>query len=235
MTVETAVMLDTIGMDAGNIPKTTRYVGAYVSGTGSVPWSGSSLKLFPDSRIIRIAQDAAVLSFPAEYDELDVENGTMTPTQAASAIRARVESGFQWTTVYATSNVLAKVAEAVRALGDDVWNGHVDCILANWDLDEAEAAALIGTRVQGMTCRGVQWASPSSNPDTLCPGSDKTLKQLNVDISVVDASWVPSVRTVATTAPVATVTSSGIVVYGGGDGPLTSRSVTSTDGTKTWQ
>jgi hypothetical protein len=44
-----------------------------------------------------------------------------------------------------------------------------------------------------MTCVGVQWASPSSNPNTVLPGpSGKTLREANVDLSVVDAGWVPS-------------------------------------------
>ena len=40
--------------------------------------------------------------------------------------------------------------------------------------------------------KAVQWASPSSNPGTLVPGTGLTLTQANCDLSVADKSW-PSV------------------------------------------
>ena len=67
--------------------------------------------------------------------------------------------------------------------------GHVDCWLSNWNLNEAEAAALIGTEIHGMTCRAVQWANPTYNAATLVPGSLLTLADAQVDLSVMDASW----------------------------------------------
>ena len=67
--------------------------------------------------------------------------------------------------------------------------GHVDCWLANWNLDKKDAEGLLGKLVEGMTCRAVQWASPSSNPTTIAPDSTQTLRDLNVDLSVTLPEW----------------------------------------------
>ena len=35
----------------------------------------------------------------------------------------------------------------------------------------------------------VQWASPTSNPNTIVPGGTQTLADANIDISVTIPSW----------------------------------------------
>jgi hypothetical protein len=35
----------------------------------------------------------------------------------------------------------------------------------------------------------VQWAAPQSNPDTLIPGSNRTLAEGNCDLSVTAPAW----------------------------------------------
>jgi hypothetical protein len=186
-------MVDTIhasvGLDLAGFP----YVAGYVSGTPGIKWTPGDWGLFGHSKKVRIWQGYAgtPVDFRA-WDVIDVEKGAVTVAQAAAAVNARVTNGIQWTTIYGSDSTLAEVAKAVQAYGGHVWVGHVNAWLADWNLSLAEASKIIGTMVHGMTCIAVQWASPSSNPGTILPGTGKTLKQANVDLSVVDGTWVPS-------------------------------------------
>lgn len=230
MTVATSTMLDTIGANVGNIPLSTHYVAGYVTGLGDVPWSQADFNRFPTIRKVRIAQGAGIAPSLQSFDVLDVEAGAITPQNAALTIRDRVNAGIQWTTVYGSDNTLAQVTAEVRKLGESVWNGHVNYWLANWNLNEVEAAALIDTEVHGASVVAVQWASPTSNPRTLVPGGSMTLQEANIDISVVDANWVPSHGFGPTpTPPPPPVVHHGVVVTVDAGGNYMMRVVSSTD------
>lgn len=235
MSVPTTVMLDTIGANAGNVPLSTHYVGVYVTGSGDVPWSAEAIKRFAASRIVRIEQGVGPDLGPHQYDMIDVENGAVTPQRAAQMVNERVHNGVQWTTIYGTDATLAQCTDAIKALGEHVWNGHVNYVLADWNLNALTAAAKVGTEIHGASCVGVQWASPESNPNTMTPGGDRVLSQTNVDISVVDANWIPSGG--FTGKPVVTPiqhTYTGLLVTTDSVGTYHARAVTSHDDI-TWQ
>jgi hypothetical protein len=82
--------------------------------------------------------------------------------------------------IYISQANLSAVEEAVSKAGLK----KVQYWVANWNLSEAEATAQLGGDIVA-----IQWASPSSNPTTLMPGSDKTLADANVDLSVTIPSW----------------------------------------------
>lgn len=187
-----ADMADTIhgsvGLDIAGFP----FVGGYVSGTPDIQWTAGDWSLFGKARKIRIWQNPGAAPAIDGYDVLDVENGAVTPAEAAQEIRSRVQAGVTWTTVYGTDATLQGVAQEVQKLGKNIWIGHVNCWLADWNLNRAEAILKVGSMVHGMTCVAVQWASPTSNPNTvLGHGSTKTLREANVDLSVVDLGWTP--------------------------------------------
>jgi hypothetical protein len=186
-------MVDTVGssvrLELGAFP----YVGGYVSGSGGIEWTAAQWALFGKSRHVRIYQSVFENAVPFDaFDVYDMESGAVTPAQAARGVAGRVHAGIDWTTGYGSDGMLAAFASEVQKFGHAVWNGHVNCWLADWNLNEAEAAKLIGTKIHGMTCVAVQWASPTSNPNTLLPGTKLTLREANVDLSVVDGTWVPS-------------------------------------------
>src|SRR6185312_7873588 len=186
-------------------------------------------------RHIRIFQGYGDLPDVHSFDAVDIESGAVTPAEAASIVRTRVLAGIPWTHLYGTDATLAETGAAIRAYGNSIWNGHVSAWLADWNLNESEAAAKIGTQIHGMTCMAVQWASPSSNPNTLVPGTNVTLKAANCDLSVCDATWIPSGgwgTPKPATPPPAHAPMPGILVYGAA---LQSRKVTSTDGGVTWR
>lgn len=235
MNIPKAVMLDTVGTSAHNIPASTPYVGGYVSGTGVVPWSAGDWALFPNARHNRIYQMPGENVDPHSWDTIDMETGAFDAEQAAQEHKRHVDAGIKLTNLYATRTNLAAGVNAIKALGGDYFIGHVTCTLADWNLDEEEAAALIGTFVEEVTCVSVQWASPESNPNTVVPGGSYTLARANVDINVTDANWIPSVSFTGmeTVAPTP-ATQHGELVTDDGHGGMTAIELSSTDG-KHWQ
>jgi hypothetical protein len=190
----TEVMIDAIRVNAHNIPAGTPKVAGYVTGTGVVPWTATQWDLFPRAGKVRIDQSPGLAVFAAGHaDVADVESLAGTVGSFVKAVRARIDAGVRWSTIYGTESTLAAATTALPAAGPHGWYyGHVDCWLANWDLNEAEAAALIGQLVHGLTCRAVQWASPTSNPGTIVPGGRLNLTQAQVDLSVAEDTWHPA-------------------------------------------
>lgn len=250
------VMPDFTHSAVGNVPPNGPYshVGGYTSGTPDIVWTPTDWGRYPKQIHIRYQQGYGGFEpNMSDYDVLDIEKGAWSPETAAVEVKRRVDAGYQWTTLYAGDEDLATTAGLIKAYGNEIWDGHVDCILADWDLDEAQAAAIVGTEVHGMTCRGVQWASPTSNPNTNLPGTSMTLQEANVDLTVVQAGWNPTTVPVnppkppvppvpptpptpvppAPVEPVLQFNSAGIVVWEGGT-VLHVREVVSDDGGKTW-
>lgn len=235
MTVATETMIDTVGTDVSNVPSTAPRVQAYVTGIDGVMWSPSQISQWPTDRVFRMAQNGGPAPDPRSYHGLDVENRAYTPQEAAQQVDVRVGLGIPWTTIYGGDAALRDTAAAIQAYGSGIWIGHVDCILADWNLDEAEAAALVGTFIHGMTCVGVQWASPSSNPNTILPGTNRTLSETNCDLNVVAASWRPDIFNQLPPPPPPPPTMyHGVVVTVDGGGVFSARQVSSTDDTH-WQ
>jgi hypothetical protein len=112
----------------------------------------------------------------------DIESGASTIPVAIAWARNGQAQGWR-STFYISAGQLAAARAAVHAAG---LTGFVDYWVANWNLSMLEAAALLGGDVVA-----IQYASPSSNPTTLMPGSRLTLRQANVDLSVVLDSWYP--------------------------------------------
>ena len=196
-------MPDTIHDNVNNLNPNGPFthIAGYTSGTPDIVWTVNDWNRFPRQHHIRIEQGyGGFTPNMFDYDVLDLERGAWTPQAAADEVERRVLAGFTWTTLYASDADLATTAELIKAKGEHIWIGHVDCGLANWNLNQVEASALVGTFVHGMTCRYVQYASPTSNPDTILPGTSMTLSQANVDLSEVDPSWNPS--NIPTTPPV---------------------------------
>lgn len=201
MASSSSLMIDAMGVNSDKIPRSTPYVQAYVTGIDGVPWNQSQVASFSQSIVFRMAQNGGPAPDPRSYHGVDVENRAYTPQEAAQQVDVRVRLGIPWTTIYGGDAALAATSAAVQAYGSGIWIGHVNCILADWDLNLEEATARIGSFIHGMTCVGVQWASPSSNPNTKVPGSDLTLSQANCDLNAVDPNWRPDIWNVLPSPP----------------------------------
>lgn len=234
MTPTTVTMVDMTHDAVQHVPDIYPYIGGYCSGLDSVPWDAADWSKYRSARVIRIYQGAGAFPGVAGFDEIDVESGAVTPQQAADLVQQRVNAGITWTGIYGSDAALAETSTLIQAKGHVIWNGHVYCRLADWNLNEVQATALVGTYVHGMTCVGVQWASPESNPHTVLPGTSLTLAQANADLSVVDANWIPSggfsPPAPPPPPPPSTVLDAVLVMLPGG----AVKHVSSTDTGKTW-
>jgi hypothetical protein len=189
---DTVVMIDATHGSVSHIPARTPKVGGYTTGTSGVEWTAADWAQFPDAGHNRIDQSDGGVD-PLGSDTLDVESGAATPEQFVGWLKTRIEHNIEGSTCYGGHDALAAVQTALEAGGTNGWYyGHVTCWLADWNLNQAEATALIGTEISGMSCVAVQWASPTSNPTTTVPGSALNLAQANVDLSVALASWRPA-------------------------------------------
>lgn len=188
------VMLDTIGGDSGNIPTTTEKVAGYVTGTdganGSTPilWTAADWARFPTAGRIRIDQSPTLSEWDGA-DVFDVESGAATIATAVARAKQREAKGW-YTFIYISQGNFSALTSAVKSAGLT----KVQYWVANWNLDEAEAAAQLGGDIVA-----IQWASPSSNPETITPGGSKNLKESNCDISVTIPSWYQAVTPVKPT------------------------------------
>lgn len=224
------VMVDTIHADTSEVPVGVVDVGGYISGTSDIDWTAGDWSRFPNSRKFRIWQGYNAYHDIHGFDIIDVESGAVTPQGAADAVRQRVQAGIPWTTIYGGDSALAQCADLIKAMGANIWNGHVNAWLADWNLNQIEATALLKTAIHGMTCVAVQWASPSSNPNTPLPGSGLTLRQSNCDLSVALQYWQPSQGWDAPLPPPPPVkTYHGVLVTTDAAGDFVARQVVSTD------
>lgn len=189
------VMLDTIGGSIGGIPTSTEKVAGYVSGTNGtdgstdILWDAADWARFPTAGKVRIDQ-SPTLSLWDACDVFDVETGAASIGTAVERAKQREAKGW-YTFIYISQGNFSALKDAVSAAGLK----KVQYWVANWNLDEAEAAEQLGGDIVA-----IQWASPSSNPETITPGGSENLKSSNVDISVTIPAWfqpvVPSKPTV---------------------------------------
>jgi hypothetical protein len=178
-------MVDTVGTTAKNIPTATGKVAGYVTGSADIQWTAAEWAMFPHSVHVTINQENGS---DAACDVYDYETGAWTELDVVAKVKANAGQ----CTVYVNQANVESLTKALTAAG--MQNHGVELWLANWDLDKSEATALVGTFINEFKVVAVQWASPSSNPDIILPGSTKTLKQANCDLSVTLVGW-PAVVT----------------------------------------
>jgi hypothetical protein len=184
MAVATAVMIDTIHDDVGNIPVNTPKVAGYSTGAADIRWTNADWDRFPNSGKVRINQDGSTdISEASIADVADCEPGAFSEAQVLEWVKLRKHSHLACA-VYVAASSQASLTSALREAGLT----GVDLWVANWSLSEAEAARLLTTSGDYPVV-AVQWASPASNPDTIVPGGTLTLAEANVDLSITVASW----------------------------------------------
>lgn len=175
--------MDSIGATAGNIPRGCKRILAYITGTGGIAWTAGQINAAAKHADV-VAIDQSNGTFPfLNYRTLilDCEPGAKTNANAVEQTRLRNAHGLR-TTLYTPLENVAALAGEIHAAGLT----DVDWIVADWNFDRDQAIAYIKTN-PGVV--GVQYASPSSNPNTIAPGTNRTLRELNIDLSVTRGSW----------------------------------------------
>lgn len=183
--MQPVLMIDGRHAAVKHIPVTTPKVAGYDTGTPDIDWTPSDRARFPDSGIVMIDQSAGPGNLAA--DVKDIELGAATIEDGITWARHRQQlTPPPYSVLYVSESRLAQVKLAVTAAA--LRTNLIGYGLANWDLDEAQAAARLGNEIVW-----VQWASPTSNPRTIVPGSDPpvTLAQADLDLGVTVPWWHP--------------------------------------------
>ena len=222
------LMADAIHASAHNIPAKGIDVAGYVTGSADILWTPADFARFDKTTgILRIDQSPSLSVYANGHAHIaDIEAGAATVPAWINASKHRLAQNAAWfPRAYFSFSRIAEVARAVVSAGIQL--GSCGFWVADWNLNLAGASALVGDYQipgTGMTVhiRAVQWASPSSNPNTQLPGTSMTLKAANVDLSVKAAAWFAGTQPM-TPVHAALVTSD-----------LKSRIVTSVDSGKTW-
>ena len=204
-TILTAV--DTIHAYVNNIPADSsaiQQVNGYITernpGDG-IKWTEQDWARFPNYVKKRIAQ--LPQNDPAA-DILDVEPGGATDPTAVAWVKARHDAK-QAAHIYVDSANVQSLDDALKA-ADELSQTYL--WLADWNLNETEATALLGTDYGGLRVEMVQWASPSSNPNTILPGTNYTLKNAGCDLSVAIpfSTWKEPVKAISLVSVMAVAT-----------------------------
>lgn len=177
---------DTIDAQSEWLPGSTPVIWYYVTGTTERPeieWEADDVARYPHSQLYRIDQGFGDQGDRRRWwacDEFDLEAQAWTVPTLVQAIEAR--NSLSWSTrVYASAGpwwaLLAAMASAGVSARSVFWRE------ANWNLNEAEARSLLS-----VIRYAIQWASPSSNPTTLVPGTATSLAVAGCDLNVARLS-----------------------------------------------
>jgi hypothetical protein len=190
--IPVTTMYDTIGDDAGNIPANAAKVAGYVTGSGGILWPQSAWDRLANAGKVRVDQSETLEVYAAGLADVgDMEEYAGTPARFAMGAAER-HGRNEPNCAYGSHDTLEQLAaalDAVQGMQKDWWHGTT-CWVADPSLSLAEASRLIGTTMfGGLLVVAVQWATPTSNPDTAV--GTGTLKSLNLDLSVARSDWFP--------------------------------------------
>ena len=141
MTIATTTVCDATHANISHLPKGA--AAGYTTGHGGVPWTAADWKAHPGA--VRICQDPSASDTTA--DVLDVEAGAATvrvaaawAESAAAHVNAGTRPGQRHPAVYMS---LSSVTPVVNALVAGGIHSGIGLWIANWNLTEAEATALV--------------------------------------------------------------------------------------------
>lgn len=138
-------------------------IAGYVTGTPDIRWT---------------PEDFAVASVGRAVLKIDQSNSNLPLHADIRQVAKDVEGG------------ASNIATAVEVAKERIPFGDDYCIYCDLAILPEVETAMHNAGFQG-TIIGYQWASPSSNPATILPGTGKTLREANADLSVVNAAWMP--------------------------------------------
>lgn len=186
---KSVLMIDATHAHVHNVPTGTPKVAGYDTGTPDIDWNEDDWADFPNSGHVIIDQSYKENPGFKNYAEgkanvADVEAGTGSIAEFIDASRQRFKDGRDaW--IYGSRATITEAASDLTGKEQ----ARTGAWLADWNLSQSEAETLIGTSIGGIRVVAVQWASPSSNPNTIVPGGTMTLKDAQVDLSVTEAGW----------------------------------------------
>jgi hypothetical protein len=181
MTNYYSIQVDTIGSDVANLPADLLAVMGYVTGTDGIAWTEADWNRFPYAGKVTVDQSESLDVFAAGHANVaDIENGAGTIATFLDAAREREKLKIESYAYIQYDNLATLMNRVVKSK-----ISNIRYFVANWNLSASEAVSMLN-RTNWV---GIQFASPTSNPNTRLPGSALTLHQANADLSVKIASW----------------------------------------------
>jgi hypothetical protein len=182
-------MIDVKGSSVHNIPAGWKgKIAGYNAGLGDVPWTPAQWAQFPTTGKVRMNE---YNPDPFASDVYVTEDRAFSITEVVGIAVMRSER--KWNTdIYidrANINLLILALHKAGVPPGVAGNPGGRIFLADWNLNHDEAVALLNTNFGGYPVMAVQWASPSTNPHTVIPGTSVTLAQANADLSVTVPAW----------------------------------------------
>ncbi len=174
--------LDCIGTNVGYLTVADARPGAiwpYITGGSGIAWSPGEIDWFRqrNAEVFLVNQGFGQTPDNAlDGDEFDYEAGAWALQDLLQVIENRRK--VSWSTrVYCTWANYGAIKEQLARAGTSrsVWYR-----IADWDLTQH----LADLELHGDVYAG-QWASPTSNPSTLVPGTSLTLAHAGVDLNVL--------------------------------------------------
>jgi len=151
----------------------------YITGSEDIPWTGDEIEHFRELGAAVYEVNQGYEQGPAAAltgDEFDFEARAWTLPNLLEVVAGRRK--VQWSTrVYCSWISYGLIKQALADAGTGM---SVFFRIADWNLSEYLAAL----ELHGDVYAG-QWASPTTNPSTLIPGTNLTLAEANADLSVI--------------------------------------------------
>jgi hypothetical protein len=173
--------IDCIGSSVGNLVVAGAKPGAiwpYCTGSDGIAWSPGEIDHFrkQGAKVFLVNQGYEQTPDDALHgDEFDYESGAWRLADLMQVIANRRK--VSWSTrVYCAWSGYAEIKQLMTRAGI---TRSVFFRIADWNLDQYMA----DLELHGDVYAG-QWASPTSNPSTLIPGTTMTLAEANADLSV---------------------------------------------------
>jgi len=151
----------------------------YITGDNGIAWTSEEINHFRQQGAEVILVNQGFRQGPAEAlagDEFDLEAGAWTLASLRMVVAKRRD--IRWSTrVYCSWSNYALVKEALAADGT---GNSVFFRIADWNLNQHTADLELHADVYAG-----QWASPSTNPAAVIPGTSITLAEAGADLSAV--------------------------------------------------
>lgn len=155
----------------------------YITGTDGIAWTPQEIDHFRQLGVRIYLVNQGVSQGPGQAldgDEFDYEAGGWTLPNLVDVVQIRRRASWS-TRVYCTWSSYGAIKQALADYGI---GRSVFFRIADWNLDQHLAELELHDDVYAG-----QWASPSTNPATLIPGTSLTLSEVNADLSVLLHSY----------------------------------------------
>lgn len=191
MTANTVIGIDTIRTSAQNIPKNTKVVLGYSTGFGAIPWTDNEWSMFPDAIKLKITQLNSDNN-DLNADIIDIEPQAATVDQAVIWCKKRIAES-KPATCYCSGSTVTPLVNALNAAG--ITSG-VFLAVAHPGMSQAQAQSILDQSGGPFPIVYIQYAWPETSlgGNTIVPGGNQPISQLNLDLNLIRQDWLELVR-----------------------------------------